>query len=75
MILFYECITLQKKITNSLENLLDKARWSRGMILAKGTRGPGFKSRTSPLDSIDNASSRIDSILVQNMTLPQISTQ
>ena len=25
------------------------ARWSRGMIRASGARGPGFKSRTSPM--------------------------
>ena len=44
-----------KIILNNLSAILSTlARWSRGMILASGARGPGFKSWTSPMHFVES---------------------
>ena len=43
------------------DDKVDKARWSKGMILASAARAPGLKSRTSPrADSAHHSASSQD---------------
>ena len=37
------------ELVGKIREAYPEARWSRGMIRASDARGPGFKSRTSPL--------------------------
>ena len=47
---------------------MSMARWSRGMILASGARGPGFESRTSPFWSKTEYSTELKVIRMKNFS-------